>query len=212
MSDFKLALVIDAQEDFMDPTGALFVPGADDIIPTINSYLESLTLENGYVGVVFTADTHDEKTYPDSLEAKGDPENGIPAFPPHCYLGTDGFKLAVDPSKVPGETKRLILNKGVFDMWDEPELVLRPYVLEGEPVAYGGEQDRNEWFATLLANGIEEVEVVGVAADYCVKWAVDGLIARGFSVTLYDNLTAGIERDIHQVVAEDFANENVRGG
>ena len=88
--------------------------------------------------------------------------------------------------------------------------MLRPYVLEGEPVAYGGEQDRNEWFATLLANGVEEVEVVGVAADYCVKWAVDGLIARGFSVTLYDNLTAGIQRDINQVLVEEWANEDVR--
>ena len=202
MSDFKLALVIDAQEDFMDPTGALFVPGADQVVPILNDYLASLTLENGYVGVIFTADTHDEETYPNSEEAK--------EFPPHCYQGTDGFKLAVDPSKVPEETKRMILNKGVFDMWEQPELVLRPYVLEGEPIAYGGEQDRNEWFATLLANGIEEVEVVGVAADYCVKWAVDGLLARGFSVTLYDNLTAGIQRDINQVLAEDWVNEDVR--
>jgi len=202
MSDFKLALIIDAQEDFMDPTGALFVPGADQVVPILNSYLESLTLENGYVGAVFTADTHDEETYPTSEEAK--------EFPPHCYQGTDGFKLAVNPKLVPEKTKRMILNKSVFDMWDEPELVVRPYVLEGEPVAYGGEQDRNEWFATLLANGIEEVEVVGVAADFCVKWAVDGLIARGFSVTLFDNLTAGIQRDIHQVHTEEWANEDVR--
>lgn len=202
MSDFKLALIIDAQEDFMDPTGALFVPGADDVVPILNSYLESLTLENGYVGVIFTADTHDEDTYPDSEEAK--------EFPPHCYMGTDGFKMAVNPKLVPEETKRMILNKSVFDMWDQPELVLRPYVLDGEPVAYGGEQDRNEWFATLLANGVEEVEVVGVAADYCVKWAVDGLLVRGFSVTLFDNLTAGIQRDINQVLVEEWANEDVR--
>lgn len=209
MSDFKLALVIDAQYDFMKPDGALYVPGAEDIIPTLDQYLESLTLDNGYIGVVFTADTHDDQTYPDSLEAKGDDDAGIPGFPPHCYVGTDGFKFAVNPKLVPEETKKLILNKGVFDMWQESGLVLRPLAMEGEPVPYGGEQDRDEWFKTILSNGIEEVEVVGVAADYCVKWAVDGLVARGFTVTLYDNLTAGIGMDIHQVVAENFKSANV---
>ena len=58
--------------------------------------------------------------------------------------------------------------------------------------------------------GVEEVEVVGVAADYCVKWAVEGLVVRGFKVTLYDNLTAGIAQDIHEVVAENFASADVQ--
>ena len=209
MSDFKLALVIDAQYDFMDPNGALYVPDSDQVTPVLNDYLQSLTLENGYIGVVFTADTHDEETYPDSLEAKGDPENGIPGFPPHCYTGTDGFKFAINPKNVPEGTKKLILNKGVFNMWEESDLVLRPLVLSGEPVAYGGEVDRDAWFNTILANGVEEVEVTGVAADYCVKWAVEGLVARGFKVTLYDNLTAGISQDIHEVVKENFSSDDV---
>jgi len=67
---FKIAVIVDAQVDFMDPNGALFVPGADALVPTLDEYLSSLTLENGYMGVVFTADTHDEKTYPDSEEAQ----------------------------------------------------------------------------------------------------------------------------------------------
>jgi len=210
--DFKLALVIDAQEDFMDPNGALPVPGADAVIPVLNEYLKNLTVDNGYIGVIFTVDTHNEDTYPNSLEAKGDPENGIPGFPPHCYEGTDGFKFAINPKNavVDSNFKRSILNKSVFNMWEEDGLVIRPLALEGEPVPYGGEQDRNLFFKTLFASGIEDVEVVGVAADYCVKWAIEGLIARGFRVTVYDNLTAGITRDIHQVVREEFANEDVQ--
>ena len=210
MSDFKLALVIDAQYDFMNPNGALFVPGSDKVVPILNEYLKSLTLENGYLGVVFTADTHSEEQYPDSLEAKGDPANNIPGFPPHCYIGTDGFKLEVDPKLVTSETKKLILNKSVFNMWEENDLVLRPYAVEGEPKPFGGEQDRDVWFKNILANGVEEVEVTGVAADYCVKWAIEGLVARGFEVTLFDNLTAGIAQDIHQVVKENFASSKVK--
>ena len=209
MSDFKLALVIDPQYDFMNPNGALFVPGSDAVVPILNEYLKSLTLENGYVGVVFTADTHDEETYPNSLEAKGDAANGIPGFPPHCYTGTDGFKFEVDPKLVPSETKKLILNKSVFNMWEESDLVLRPYAVEGEIKPVGGEQDRDAWFKNMKAMGIDEVEVTGVAADYCVKWAVEGLVARGFEVTLYDNLTAGISQNIREVVQENFASSKV---
>ena len=207
---FKIAVIVDAQVDFMDPNGALFVPGADAVVPIIDEYLSTLTLENGYMGVVFTADTHDEKTYPESAEAKGDEEKGIPGFPPHCYQGTDGFAFAVKPQNVPDETQKFILNKAVFDMWEEPKLTVRPYRVAGEMVAYGGEQDREDFFNNIIAAGVGEVEVVGVAADYCVKWAVEGLLARGFKVTLYDNLTAGIERDIHQVVTEDFPDRNVQ--
>lgn len=214
MSDFKIALVIDAQADFMDQSGALYVPDSEKIVPILNEYLSSLTLENGYMGVIFTADTHNEDTYPNSLEAKGDEDAGIPGFPPHCYTGTDGFKFAVDPSKVPEDENGskipvMILNKGVFDMWQEEGLEVRPYKVHGEVVARGGEQDRDTFFKNLQMAGVEEVEVVGVAADYCVKWAIDGLLARGFKVTIYDNLTAGIERDIHQVVHDDFSGEDV---
>lgn len=199
---FKIAVIVDAQVDFMDPNGALFVPGADKVVPVIDEYLSSLTLENGYMGVVFTADTHDEKTYPDSDEAK--------EFPPHCYQGTDGFAFAVKPQNVPSETQKFILNKGVFDMWEDPAVTIRPYRVSGEIIAYGGEQDREEFFSNIISAGVEEAEVVGVAADYCVKWAVEGLLIRGFAVTLYDNLTAGIERDIHQVVKEDFPGKNIQ--
>ena len=50
--DFKFAIVVDAQEDFILATGALPVPGAEAMVPTINSYLENLTLENGYLGAM----------------------------------------------------------------------------------------------------------------------------------------------------------------
>ncbi len=198
---FKIAVIIDAQVDFMKKDGALYVPGAEDTIDIINSYLESLTLENGYFGAIFTADTHDPESYKDSEEAK--------EFPPHCYLGTDGFDFAVDPSKVvqakDGGVDRFIMNKNVFNMWDQTDLAVRPFKVIGEPVPIEGNQDRETFFNNALNAGIDTVEVCGVASDYCVKWAIEGLLARKFKVVVYDNLVAGIERDIHQVAQEEFA-------
>jgi len=212
--NFKLAVIVDAQEDFVLSTGALPVPGAEALIPDMEEYLKNITLENGYVGALFTADTHNEKDYPESKEAKGDPDavEPIPGFPPHCMQGTDGFKFAINPANVAMDNNvgRFILNKGVFNMWEEDNIVVRPLVLDGEPVSYGGAQDRNEFFETLKSNGIEDVEIVGFAADYCVMWAIAGFVARGFNVTLYDNLTAGIAKDIHAVVETEFSKENVQ--
>lgn len=196
---FKAAIIVDAQVDFMRDYGALYVPDAEDTIKIINEYLGSLSMENGYMGVLFTADTHDPDTYPKSEEAE--------MFPPHCYMGTDGFDLAVDPKLIPAETQKFIMNKGVFDMWYENSLEVRPLAVVNEVAPVGGEQDRDEFFNNLLAAGVEEIEVCGVATDYCVAWAIRGLTARGFKVTVYDNLVAGIERDIHQVAAEDFIDE-----
>ena len=48
--------------------------------------------------------------------------------------------------------------------------------------------------------------MIGVAADYCVRWAVEGLIARGFAVTVPAGLTRGIDRQIEVVAAQDFAD------
>ena len=52
---------------------------------------------------------------------------------------------------------------------------------------------RDRFFAELKADGVEDIVVIGVAADYCVRWAIDGLIARDFRVTVPVALTRGID-------------------
>ena len=70
------------------------------------------------------------------------------------------------------------------------------------PTAYS--VNRDTLFAQLKADGVKDVTVVGVAADYCVRWAVEGLIARGFRVTVQAYLTRGIVRQIDSVAAEEW--------
>ena len=68
-----------------------------------------------------------------------------------------------------------------------------------------GFADGEAFFKALEGKGIATVSVIGVAADYCVRWAVDGLVARGFAVEVPAALTRGIDRQFDQVLAEDFA-------
>ena len=43
-----------------------------------------------------------------------------------------------------------------------------------------------------------------------IKWAMEGAVARGFEVIVERRLTAGIVRQIDQVVEEDFQGQAVQ--
>lgn len=185
----KIVIVVDAQVDFMKEGANLTVPGAEEIIAPMNEYLKSLAVDDTHL-VLYTFDTHNSVDYPDSPEGA--------QFPPHCYKGTVGWELAVTKDVAPPV---YTLEKGVFNMWEEPVVTIR------DPEGYAC--SREFFFAHLKRDEIFNVDVVGVAADFCVKWAVDGLLENSFNVTVISNLTKGIERQIDQVFEEEWKNKSV---
>lgn len=189
-----LIIVVDTQADFMLPDGALPVPGADAIVRPLAEWIARRT-EADTAAVVFTFDTHFADTYPDSAEAQ--------LFPIHCVRGTPGWRNLIDPLSVTASIPCRTLEKGVFDMWAEDGLMLHDPRGTLPPVP------RDAFFANLMAEGIDRAIVVGVAADYCVRWAIDGLVDRGFAVTVPADLTRGIDRGIEQVLREDFVDRPV---
>ncbi|MDJ0278475.1 isochorismatase family protein [Sphingomonas sp. 2R-10] len=190
----NLVLVIDTQADFILPDGALPVAGATDLVEPLRAWLADRTATDT-AAMVFTFDTHFADTYPQSAEAA--------LFPIHCVKGTPGWRNLFDPQAIDPAIPCRTLEKGVFDMWAEPDLTLR------DPRGDAPVQARDAFFGELSDHGVRHAIVVGVAADYCVRWAVDGLVARGFSVEVPADLTRGIERQIDRVVAEDFAGQPV---
>lgn len=189
----RFVIVVDMQQDFVAPDGALPVAGAPSIVAPLEAWLAGLRAET-VAGILFTADTHVPEIYARSEEAK--------LFPPHCEVGTPGWALVVDPAAVDPAIPCFRLGKGVFDMWAEPGLVL-------ERIGTGETTERDAFFADLRASGVDAVDVVGVAADYCVRWAVEGLLARDFRVTVPTALTRGIDRQIGAVAAEEWAGRAV---
>jgi nicotinamidase/pyrazinamidase len=189
----KIVIVVDTQADFMHADGALSVPGADALAAPMAEWLAALWPDDT-AAVLFTFDTHLADVYPGSAEAE--------QFPLHCVRGTPGWENVLDPGAIDPAIPAYRLEKGVFAMWEEPGLTV-------EPVGGGAPVDRDAFFRDLKARGIEEAVVIGVAADFCVRWAIDGLVARGFRVTVPEALTRGIARPIGQVVAEDFAGRAV---
>ena len=75
---------VDTQMDFVNPGGALYVPGAERIIGTVAA-LNRRAMSLGYA-LVSTVDAHEED----------DPEFKI--FKPHCIAGTLGQRKPADTS------------------------------------------------------------------------------------------------------------------
>lgn len=183
----RFVVVVDTQADFMAADGALAVAGADALVAPMRDFLRALDPAD-VAGVLFTFDTHEPAIYARSAEAA--------KFAPHCVKGTPGWENMLDPALVPAGIPVWRLEKGVFAMWEEAELAVEP-VGGGA----GAAADRDAFFAALRKR-VTEVTVIGVAADYCVRWAIDGLVARGFRVTVPAALTRGIAAQIDAVAAD----------
>lgn len=156
-------IVVDVQNDFADPEGSLYVDGGEEAIPTINAEIEDAMSREATV--VYTQDWHPEVT--PHFQKHG----GI--WPVHCVGGTKGAEFHPDLRVV---DDALIIRKGVGGEDGYSAFNLRDP--ESGEVTSTGLLER--------LTGIDEVVVVGLALDYCVKdTAVDA--AGHFDTTVLAN-------------------------
>ena len=191
----RFVVVVDTQWDFMAGEGALSVAGAAALVAPMQAWLSALQPAD-VAGVLFTFDTHFRETYAASPEAA--------MFPIHCVRDTPGWANMLDIALLDLAIPAWRIEKGVFDMWAEPGLAIEDARDPGAPSI-----PREAFFSHLAAQHTTDVTVIGVAADYCVRWAVEGLVERGFAVTVPAGLTRGIDRQIDTVAAEDFAGRRL---
>lgn len=154
-------IVVDVQNDFALPSGALYVPGGEDTIPFINDIL-AVAEEAGSL-VVYTQDWHPEST---PHFAK---DGGI--WPVHCLADTWGadFHAGLD---VVGPSVR----KGTGGEDGYSGFTVR------DPVT---EETQPTGLQKLLRNQeVSKLVVVGLATDYCVKSTVIDGVEAGFDVTV----------------------------
>jgi nicotinamidase/pyrazinamidase len=161
-------LVVDVQNDFADPSGSLYVEGAEAIVPLVNAEIERAIA--GGATVLFTQDWHPEST---PHFAK---DGGI--WPVHCVWDTWGSEFHPDLT-----VNGTVLRKGVGGEDGYSAFTVR------DPRS-GAES------ATLLENllhtsRIERLVIMGLATDYCVKETVLDAAERGFgSVVVRDAIRA----------------------
>jgi nicotinamidase/pyrazinamidase len=189
---------VDVQRDFMLPGGKLYVPGAEKILPNINRLVE--VVRQGRVFLISSADAHN----PD------DPE--LREWPPHCLKGDAGADLvpeasALNPLIIPNETKftvpqntsgyrQAILQKNTLDVFDNPhtDALLQRFSSAGSP-AFDPDQ---------------EVVVFGVATEYCVQQAVEGLLRRGHRVAVVTDAVRSINPEKGRKVLASLRSNGAR--
>ncbi len=193
--------IVDMQNDFMDPKGALYVQDAEKIIPKAKSFLKALKTGDFDLALV-KYDTHFAESYAKNPESK--------QFPPHCVYGTWGWDMAF---KIPVGTARDIpfyqMDKNVFDMWArKPSLKEISFSDRFNSKAYKNlfkvgrlespseNMPRNKFLKQMNVGSDTEVVMMGVASDYCVHDAMLGYLKRGCRVTVLSDLVQGIGTDV----------------
>jgi nicotinamidase/pyrazinamidase len=157
-------IVVDVQNDFCEG-GSLAVAGGAEVARGISARLA----DGGFDHAVATRDHHVDPgphfaEHPDFVDS----------WPAHCVVGTPGVSLHADL-----DTSRIdaVFDKGEF---------AAAYsgfegAADGTPLA--------EW---LRARGVDNVEVVGIATDHCVRATALDAARLGFATTVRLDLTAGV--------------------
>jgi nicotinamidase/pyrazinamidase len=171
---------IDTQIDFLYPAGALYVPGAERLVPSLgrlNRYAAALAIP-----VISTTDAH----------AEDDPE--VRDWPPHCIAGTHGQqkpaatlleKRVVIPT-TPGEydiagAQQIILEKQHLDLFTNPNL-----------------------HRLLERLNADRYLVYGVVTEYCVRCAAVGLLRLGKPVELVTDAIQTLNPDDARRTLDQF--------
>lgn len=205
----RVGLVVDVQNDFMLPAapgGRLYVrdlgddadPGAERIVPRLRTLVA--WMRSHCETIIYTADWH----------AMGDreidavaPDPARETYPPHCMgLSEDpderrGAEIITDVAPGPDV---LVLGRDAEPA--EARELARRAVTEGAPLLirkrefsiFTGNASTDPLLRALEAalGSPPEFVVCGVAADVCVRHAVDGLLERGHAVTVVRDATWGL--------------------
>jgi nicotinamidase/pyrazinamidase len=170
---------IDSQLDFLYPAGALYVPGAERIVPAIAA-LNRYAAAQG-IPVVSTTDAHSED----------DPEFEV--WPHHCVAGTHGQRKAgstlldrrvVIPNRdcaleIEG-AQQIVVEKQTVDVFAAPNLARAIGILGGDRFV-----------------------VYGVVTEICVMYAARGLLQMGGQVTIVTDAVETLRaEDSERVLAE----------
>ncbi len=176
----RALVLVDIQNDFC-PGGALAVPHGDEVVAVANRLMPCFGL------VVATQDWHPADHGSFAVNHAGARPYqmgelaGLPQvlWPAHCVQGTAGaaFHPALDQSRI-----TRVFAKGTDARID----------------SYSGFFDNGKLKATglgdyLRGQGADEIFVMGLATDYCVRATAQDGLALGFKVTLVADGCRGVE-------------------
>lgn len=181
----KTLIIIDVQNDFL-PGGSLAVANGDQIIPYINEISKEYDL------VVATQDwhpydhksfasQHEDKNIFDIIQWQGHSQT---LWPDHCVQNSKGAEISKD-LKVPQIA--IIFRKG-----------MNPKIDSYSAFFDNHHQNSTHLAEYLRAKNIKEIDIVGLAADFCVYFTAKDALSLGFSVTLLEKGIKAIDEKSYE--------------
>jgi len=164
----RALIIVDVQNDFCEG-GSLAVTGGTAVALGINGLLAG---EHGYDYVVATQDHH--------IDPGGhfsDNPDFVDSWPRHCVAGTTGadFQPQLDTRAIDA-----VFRKGEY---------------AAAYSGFEGSADGVGLAAWLTRRGVDEIDVVGIATDYCVRATAEDGARAGFATRVLTDLTAGVSPD-----------------
>ncbi|MFH8383039.1 isochorismatase family protein [Kitasatospora sp. NPDC018058] len=167
----RALIVVDVQNDFCEG-GSLAVAGGAEVAAAITDLIAESA--PGYQHILATRDHHIDPGEHFSAEP-----DYVSSWPVHCVAGTEGvgFHPNFAPAVISGAVEA-VFDKGAYS------------------AAYSGfegldENDRGpvEW---LRERQVDEIDVVGIATDHCVRATALDAARAGFTTRVLLDLTAGV--------------------
>lgn len=168
----RALFIIDVQNDFTEG-GALGVDGGAAVAEGITRYLSG---HAGEYGAIFASrDWHDANNDNGGHFATTEPPDFVTTWPVHCVAGSRGadYHPALDTSQITEHVR-----KG-----------------QGRPAysIFEGTTDDGSTVDTRLDGlGIDAVDIVGIATDYCVLASAIDALAGDRRVRVFTDLVAGV--------------------
>jgi len=182
MTSKKALLLVDLQNDFC-PNGALAVKEGDQVIPIANE------LKSHFEHVIASKDWHpsDHTSFVDNHPGHKLFElislNGIPQvlWPAHCVQHSKGSEF--HPTLQQSGIEKIIY-KGTDKNIDSYSVFFDNAHLK--------DTELNNYLHSL---GVEEIYIMGLATDYCVKYTALDAVKLGYKVYVIEDGCRGVERE-----------------
>ncbi len=181
-------LDVDTQRDFMLSSGALYVPGAERIIPKLRRLFDFA--RKNEITILSSADAHVEN----------DPE--FQQFPPHCVQGTDGQRK-LDETLLPRPL--IIQNKPVDRNLLDAVRKHQQIIVEKPSLDLFSNPVTERLLRVLPPRAI----VFGVTTEYCVKLACVGLRNRGVHTAVVSDAIRAITPKAEKTALEEMQKAGV---
>lgn len=182
----RALIVVDVQNDFCEG-GALGVDGGAAVASGVDALLGR---SHGYDVVVATRDHHI-----DPGDHFSDHPDFVDSWPPHCVVGTPGQDL--HPA-LAGRRFDAVFDKGSYKA-----------AYSGFEGTIGGADDGTGLAPWLRGHGVEQVDVCGIATDFCVRATALDAAAEGFATRVLGDLTAAVHPDAVPAVIDEFGDVGI---